>query len=215
MWVYEKWNCKCINCIIRKKFTFKRKYCCYTLLSSSLDLRREFDETAFGMLWVGVVVGFKHCAKLTISHWTFASAWIILNRAFWFSVMRRRMKSTSSIILLFSLWFACKCCKRTSRSFWDLWMASSCGRDKAVETGAGAIDGRRAPRDTVFRLLHAVYAPIMKSKINITRKYYYNISKNDAPKLVCNTIDDQTRRRPWVVINSIFLSIEYFKSKID
>lgn len=71
---------------------------------------------------------------------------------FWFSVIRRRMNSTSSIMRLFSLLLACRCCRRTSSSFWDLWMASSWGMASVVARGTLPADVRRGCwRDVFFR----------------------------------------------------------------
>ena len=78
---------------------------------------------------------------------------VLLLPTFWFSAMSLRMNSTSSIMRVFSLWLDCRCCSRTSSSFCDLWMASSCGIAKVVAKGIMPEDVRRGfGRFELFRL---------------------------------------------------------------
>lgn len=106
------------------------------------------------ILWNDSICGFE---------WITLSVWFDGNElshhhhstsvvTFWFSVIRRRMNSTSSIMRLFSLLLACRCCRRTSSSFWDLWMASSWGMASVVARGTLPADVRRGCwRDVFFR----------------------------------------------------------------
>ena len=137
-----------------------------TLLSLSSSDRLRTDpfklptafECAFGTAFAcclggGLGVGLRHCARLTISPWMLDSACTTLHSAFWFSVISFRTNSTSSWIRLFSLLLACRCCRRTSSSFWDRWIASSWGIDSVVAMGTLDMEVRRVlGRFTVFRL---------------------------------------------------------------
>lgn len=156
----------------------------HTLLSSSLDCRlgcAELDEVFVELdcpplEWVLPCFswglgdgGRRHCAKFTISVWMLASACMTLNRAFWFSVMRRLINSTSSIILLFSRVLDCRCCNLTSRSFCCRWMASNCGMASVVAIGPELhTDDRRFRHlDAPFlRRWDAFFAEKRKKKCN-------------------------------------------------